>query len=109
MKYDEALEAWGALKLKELRSDSIKGREFMSVLVSMDFSEGYACCGGRNPECYCSLAESPKAEVNITGTFDETDKYGYYDRVYCTIEMADFDFSTVLREICEAAGGTVNA
>lgn len=108
MKYDEALEAWGALKLKEYRTD-LQGLEFEAVSVSMDFSEGYACCGGRNPDCYCSFAEAPRAEVNIIGYVKEGSKYSDYGAVSRTIDLADFDFTTVLREICEAAGGAVKA
>lgn len=94
MKYDDALKAWGLLKLREwYPKDKIDPQ---SVTVRMNFSEGYACCGGSDPLCYCSFAESPSAEVRVEA----------WPRTW-TMSVDDFDFSKVLKEICEAADGTV--
>lgn len=98
MNYNEALKRWGLLRLERAGYQTIVPE---SVSVEMDFSEGYACCGGSNPNCYCSFAESPRAEVVITGVT----KVDYPARV--TIPLDQFDFATVLAEIVEAADGMV--
>lgn len=109
MNYDEALKKWGLLRLKE----SYWGREASdwvedSVTVALDFNEGYACCGGYNEGCYCSFAESPSANVVISGYYlaGETQC-----RMSASVEISsyDFDFATILGEICEAADGVVTA
>lgn len=94
MKYEDALQEWGAKKIQEKYCD-IASRP---IVVKMNFNEGYACCGGTDPDCYCSFAESPSAEVNIV------DRDGRSVR----IDAEDFDFAKVLGEIIEAGGGTVS-
>lgn len=50
------------------------------VTIVENFNEGYACCGGRDPDCYCSFAESASHELRIhVGAHSYTyysDKYG---------------------------------
>jgi len=58
MKYEEALKRWGATK--------IGTDDWENVLVRFDFSEGFACCGGTDPDCYCSFAESPSFDIAVT-------------------------------------------
>lgn len=94
MNYEEALKEWGARKLEKIYNGILVGRE--TVKVSMEFDEGYACCGGRDPYCYCSFAESPRAYVEITS--------GKYK---CSIDSWEFNFAGILKEIVEAGGGTV--
>lgn len=66
MKYEEAINAWGAMKLREAtRLRRIEKIE--NVKVEFKFDEGNPCCSGLDPDCYCSLAESPNAEILITG------------------------------------------
>lgn len=93
MNYEDALQKWGGDKLREWYSDF---KADNTVTVNFEFSEGNNCCGGTDPDCYCSLAESPSAEVFIVG------------RAFSRrINMQDFDFLTVLREIVEAGNGEV--
>ena len=102
MNYEDALKEWGARKLEAgWRFPKKHSIERKSVRVEMEFNEGYACCGGRDPHCYCSFAESPSASVVISG-------YGT-DRIHYRAEIDhwSFDFATILKEIVEASGGTI--
>lgn len=98
MNYDLAVKLWGASRLNQ-RYEGYREGTFIpdTVTVTFDFNEGYGCCGGSDPECYCSLAESARAEVNIQGKSSDGN-YGY-----STISFEDFDLATVLREIFEAS------
>lgn len=109
--YERALGLWGAARLNAhfdrlLRSGyplavpERVGPE--DVRVEFHFEEGYSCCGGRDPSCYCSYAQSPVAEVRITDTRPA-------EGSVVTIDAADFDFTTVLGEIIAAAGGLVSS
>ncbi|QOI67539.1 hypothetical protein SEA_BEUFFERT_164 [Streptomyces phage Beuffert] len=92
MQYEKALKTWGAKRLSTPR----KTVNPDIVTVEMEFNEGYACCGGRDPNCYCSYAESPSANVVITaGKLKET------------INVEDFDFAEILGEIVKAADGAI--
>lgn len=100
MHYEMALKFWAHSKLQP----SLKKNETIvlnKIDVGMNFSQGYACCGGRDPDCYCSFAESPSAEVSITAYTNKG------RRVEHTIDLDSFDFATVLKEIIEAANGNV--
>jgi hypothetical protein len=104
MQYEEALKIWGASKLI---SPWTPLRQYESVDVStvrvvMTFNEGYACCGGTDPDCYCSLAESPRASVEITGETDLGRKLSY------DMDASDFNFTEVLGEILCAGDGTLS-
>lgn len=95
MHYEEALKLWGARRLTKATGYTVEPH---TVHVRMVFTEGFPCCGGSNPDCYCSFATSPSANVAISGT----DTKG---RPQCTTIDADsFDFAEVLGEIVEAAG-----
>lgn len=94
MKYEDALRKWGALKLEQYGSKV----DPQTVTVVTNFSEGYPCCGGNNPGCYCSLATSPTATVMVSS-------YGF-PYTY-TIDLDEFDFVTFLGEIVDAADGTM--
>ncbi len=98
MQYEEALKVWGKSKLENYY-DNV---DLESVRVEMDFNEGYACCGGTDPDCYCSFAESPSANVLITGRDDRGAPLRFEISHYA------FDFVTILKEIVEAGGGTIN-
>lgn len=104
MRYDDALREWGARKAEQATGlvPGLITIDRSTVVVDMDFDEGYACCGGSDPSCYCSQAESPSARVTIRGT----DQDGYPHMV--TISAVDFDFATVLGEIVEAGDGTLS-
>ncbi|MFE7717547.1 hypothetical protein ACFU44_00725 [Nocardia rhizosphaerihabitans] len=101
-KYEKALKLWGTAKLREEHSYGHTSRRPKTlkidpdtVRVDLDFSEGYACCGGTDPHCYCSFAESPSCKVRITGrTIDG-------DSVSAEIGQYSFDFATMMREMSE--------
>lgn len=100
MKYEDALKCWGYNKLKHrvYKSEAIL---MDNIEVTMYFTKGYNCCGGSDPYCYCSLAESPRAEVLISA---RTTKNRYIEE---SIDFGDFDFVGVLKEILEAANGSI--
>ncbi len=105
MKYEDALKAWGYAILVEKRKDELRlyGHDgtpvdMDRVRVEMDFDEGFSCCGGTDPNCYCSYAQSPSANVAITD--------GRYRK---EIPADEFDFAKVLGEIVAAGGGAVTA
>lgn len=103
MKYEDAIRVWGAYRLKNYYGSNLDGDgiNFDSVEVKFEFEEGFACCGGSDPNCYCSFAESPRADVAINGIENK----GRY--VSMRISIEDFDFATVLRELCEISDGSI--
>ena len=103
MQYEAALRLWGAQRLQADMGPNTKDREINldTVKVDMVFSEGYACCGGSDPDCYCSFAESPSADVVITGVTK-----GGRPRT-TSISNYGFDFVTILGEIVNAADGKI--
>lgn len=106
MKYEDALKVWGAKKLVEQnRGVKVEKIDVESVKVEFEFDEGYACCGGSDPNCYCSFAEPPTANVKIIGRKADVKRGGYLS---AEIGIHEFDFATVLREICEAGEGNVS-
>lgn len=94
MSYEDALQKWGGDKLREWNPEF---KADNTVMVVFNFNDGFACCGGRDPDCYCSYAESPSAEVVIEGRGSTTYR----------IDIEDFDFATILKEIVAAGGGEV--
>lgn len=112
MQYEEALKRWGAAKLTEAQRRYGQPPEVIldTVQVKFNFDEGYPCCGGRDPDCYCSMAESPSADVQISGQLvgarrDELGGERWPLRLKMSTE--EFDFVTVLKEIVAVAEGTV--
>jgi len=98
MNYQEALKRWGKVKLEEIGYKDLK---LDTVDVQMEFDKGYACCSGRDESCYCSMAESPSADVRIIG----------YNKAYGTcsryISIDDFNFVEVLAELVAVADGHI--
>lgn len=92
MQFEKALKVWGAQRLSYGKTKI----DPETVQVETHFDEGYACCGGSDPNCYCSYAESPKAYVIITS--------GEHRQ---TIDLEDFDFAEILGEIVRAGNGTL--
>lgn len=99
MKYEDALKEWGAQKLESTYRLKVDRK---TVRVEMTFKEGYACCGGRDPDCYCSFAESPSASVEVSAAVGGR-MYRY------EIDHWSFNFTEVLREIVAAGGGTITS
>lgn len=106
MKYDDALKAWGKVRLDQMHEHSYYGKQMSaiakSVNVEFEFNEGNNCCGGSDPECYCSLAESPSANVRISGLDEHSGMV-----MYTQISHWDFDFARILAEIVDAADGVI--
>lgn len=101
MQFELALQEWGAQQLEtSYRKVSI---DRSTVKVAMEFDQGYACCGGRDPDCYCSFAESPSASVEIIGFTDKGTRVNY------SISHWDFDFASILQEIVAAGGGIITS
>lgn len=100
--YNEALGLWGAFKLNEQSKEwgEEKDHDPANVHVDFEFSAGYACCGGKDPGCYCSFAESPSSDVVIRD-------YSTNDSL--RIDVSDFDFAKVLYEIVMCGGGQIEA
>lgn len=103
MDYREALKLWGKTKLENTYPFAHIDPD--TVWVSFDFDKGFACCGGQNPDCYCSLAQSPSANVTINGV--DTAK-GWVPRTF-TISPDDFDFAAIVGEIVAAGDGVLEA
>jgi hypothetical protein len=88
--YETALRAWGAQKLKSYYREAFDPE---TVDVKLDFDPGYACCGGRDPDCYCSYAESASVNIVISGmTVVGTGLDLRYN-------AEDFNFFTLMREL----------
>lgn len=118
MKVDEALAAWGASKLPT--TVTVYGGDYLrrtetevavtvdrdTVYVDFVYDEGFACCGGRNTDCYCSQATAARAEVEIRAAAYDAD--GGEHELYVTIPAENFDLHTIVREMVELAG-TVTA
>lgn len=100
MKYEDALKCWGYLKIKSQVNDD-ETILMKDIEVRMVFVKGFNCCGGLDPGCCCSMAESPRADVEISAT---TTKGRY---IYHTIDLGDFDFISALKEILEAGNGSI--
>jgi hypothetical protein len=107
MKYEDALREWGARKIEAQYKVKID-RE--TVKVSMEFEEGYNCCGGYDEGCYCSMATSGSASVDITGQALADVVTGKRSRKTFTASVShyDWDFATILGEIVNASGGSVS-
>jgi hypothetical protein len=102
LRYDEAVKVWGAGRLSCWSCRDTARIDTSTVTVEFDFDEGYACCGGTDPSCYCSFAEAPRADVLICGSCvcGETAR--------SSIGIDSFDFHGILREIVESGGGTIS-
>ena len=111
MEYELALKHWGARRLEAMYRKPI---DQDSVTVQLSFKEGFACCGeNKNPDCHCSFAQEPSAEILVTGLDKEpiNKKAKPGNRLYTLrserISHDEFDFVEFLGEIVEAGGGTV--
>lgn len=97
--YDEAVQVWA--KNYAAQDKSFKHKDAYKYRVDVEVNEGYACCGGRDPQCYCSYAESPSAYIGITITDGSI--------LVKQIELRYKDMAEVVREIIVAGGGTITA
>lgn len=87
--YEEAVRIWA---LKNMSRYKIR-KEIVEDSVSVNFvlDEGFGCCGGTDPDCYCSFAESPscKAEISFLTVKGKKEK----------LELGYLDFADTVREI----------
>jgi hypothetical protein len=91
--YDEAVRKWGVTRLSGYRN--IKGKfDETSVTVDFELDSGFNCCGGSDPDCYCSMAESPSMKAYISYKGIGKFKPG-------KIEISYIDFAETLREMLE--------
>ncbi len=106
MEYKDALKAWGKIKLDDANNGAWRNPALSAILesvkVEFEFDEGNNCCGGSDPDCYCSLAESPSANVRISGIDENSGMV-----MYTSISHWDFDFARILAEIVDAADGVI--
>lgn len=106
LQYEQALQVWASKRLQNLYQINGLMIDKKTVTVEMEFDEGTYCCDGDNG-CYCSLAESPSANVRIKalGSVYNDDKILYLSMA---INHDDFDFVTILKEIVEAGDGEIS-
>lgn len=103
MQYQTALAIWGLKTLKALGIVTSNATLSTHVIkVSTEINQGYSCCGGSDPDCYCSLAESPSLVALISCTPMGSAK------ATTTQEVAiDSDFTSFLGEVLKATEGTI--
>ena len=107
--YNEALQLWGLARLKK-RYPNAKFVE-STVTVEMNFNEGYACCGGSDPDCYCSYAESPSSDVTVSAQlaadFSRGKTWLGTLQAGCVVQdtqsAEDFDFAEMVKELFDIA------
>lgn len=106
MQYEEALREWGARTIEKMhpRMKQIVLRP--SVKVTFVFNEGNPCCGGTDPHCYCTQAESPSANIKISAYTDKGNQF------FESIEMSNYYgsllFTEILEQILEAGEGSIS-
>lgn len=94
--YDDAVSKWG-ITILQAYPNIRKDLDESSVTVEFILNEGFSCCGGSNPECYCSYAETPSLKAVISYTLLKSSRS---DRKL-SIEYSHLDFSDTLRELFE--------
>lgn len=90
MEYEEAVKRWAVRKLNEI---GLKFDPSGDIKVDFKLDPGYACCGGSNPDCYCSFAESAKLCGEIWFITPKGKRQLY--------PLSYLDFANTLREILE--------
>ncbi len=112
LQYEKALQVWGAQQLQKsyqyahmTKTHGPMMVDKKTVTVEMDFDEGNNCCGGSDPDCYCSLAESPSASIKIQGmaSFNNHEAFLAEEE----ISHYNFDFVQILGEIVDAGDGVL--
>lgn len=88
--YDEQVKVWAAQRF------NVPLDEIDSVAMESVFNEGYACCGGADPNCYCSFAESASMHLSVVVT-----KVNGRGSVH-KIDMMYGDMNELIQEIYEA-------
>ena len=93
--YEEASRRWGIEKLNTYPA-LLKKVDKDSVTVDFEMDPGYNCCGGSDPDCYCSFAESPQmtAKISYRGL-------GKTRGPKPSITITYIDFAETLREMFE--------
>ena len=104
MKYEDAVAVWGAGKLYCPTCRKSGTAELSSVTVYFEMDKGYACCGGSDPNCYCSFAEAPSFDVLIVAKCGVCNN----SKIAYTQDAEYFNFTEVLGEIVDAGGGSIS-
>jgi len=89
--YEEISRRWALSKLSPLLREKVSEE---SVTVDFVLDEGYNCCGGTDPNCYCSLATSPQMTAVISYL-----PRGRSSGAKLSITLNCIDFTETLREI----------
>lgn len=93
LSYEDMVVRWGVAKLSIY--SGIRGKfDPASVAVDFGVNEGFACCGGSDPDCYCSFAEAPYLKADIT--------YRTLKGGNGRITVTDLDFANTMREFIAA-------
>lgn len=93
--YEEAARRWGIEKLKAY--EGIRPiLDETSVTVDFEMDPGYNCCGGSDPDCYCSFAESPQLTAVVSYR-----ALGKTRGPKPSITITYIDFAATLREMFE--------
>lgn len=88
--YEEQLIKWATERFERLPGD------IQRVTLENQYYEGYDCCGGSDPNCYCSFAESATLNLVVTA-------YGKRNKLHEEyIDMMYGDMGKLLKEIIEA-------
>lgn len=102
MHYEEALKAWATQRMLACRPDLAGKIDLSTITADVEIEPGYNCCGGSDPNCYCSFATSPSLEVTV-GARRLTGR-GYE----AVVIGSDFDFTSFLREVLEVGEGKLS-
>lgn len=89
--YEDQIRVWAAKKYE------LNINEIAKVDLENNYDEGYSCCGGRDPGCYCSLATSATVDMNVTVWGTGGQKL-YVD----SIDLMFGDIGKMIQEIFEA-------
>lgn len=103
--FDEQLKVWAAIKYQIIL------QEIESVTLEQSYDEGYTCCGGTDPGCYCSMATG--ASLNLVVTITKKGRkprhahaHGDFaevlDQQVEYIDMLNDDIGPLVKEIYEA-------
>lgn len=95
MQYEDALKKWAADKYRSMYRKEV---DPSTVTVKMEFDPGWNCCGGSDPDCYCSMAESPRAYIEVKANGNHLFEISQYE----------FDFVQILQEILIAGGNEIH-
>lgn len=95
MQYEDALKKWAADRYRDMYQKEV---DASTITVTMEFDAGWNCCGGLDPNCYCSMAEPPRAYIEVKSNGKHLFEISQYE----------FDFVEILQEILIAGGNEIH-